>query len=133
MSNEPNLHNFFTISLHFLTSPSSGQGNPNESRRLLKMPCEPNFQKRGLTVTLDKIRTYNESCPKTHKKSKPNPNPIQTLSKPNANPIQTQKKPNQTQFQNPAATNLAIPIMLVIILAVLKNKNVSMKAHCLCR
>jgi hypothetical protein len=95
MSNEPNLHNFFTISLHFLTSPSSGQGNPNESRRLLKMPNEPNFQTPRLPVTLDMIRTYNDTCPNKHKKSKPNPNPMQTRSKPNANPKKA--KPNPTK------------------------------------
>jgi hypothetical protein len=99
MSNEPNLHNFFTISLHFLTSPSSGQGNPNESRRLLNMPCKPNFQTPRLTVTLDMIRTNNENCPKKHKKSKPIPNPIQSQSKLDPNPIQTLSKPNQTQFR----------------------------------
>jgi len=76
--------------------------NPRVYGILLKMPSKPNFQKSQLTVTLAMIRTYNEICPKTHKKSKPNPNPIQTQSEPDPNPIQTQCKPNpnpnQTQF-----------------------------------
>jgi len=58
------------------------------------MQNEPNFQTIRLTVTLDMIRTYNDNCPKKHKKSKPNPNPNQTQSKPNPNPNQTQTKPN---------------------------------------
>ena len=59
----------------------------------LNIPSEPNFQTPRLSVTVAMIRTYNENCPKKHKKSKPNPNPIQTQTKPNTNP-------NQTQFQN---------------------------------
>ena len=58
------------------------------------IPSKPNFQTPRLTVTFAMIRTYNETCPKKHKKSKPNPNPIRTQSKPNPNPIQTQFKPN---------------------------------------
>ena len=54
------------------------------------IPSEPNFQTSRLSVTLAMIRTYNETCPKKHKKSKPNPNPIQPQSKPDPNPT----KPN---------------------------------------
>jgi hypothetical protein len=100
-SNEPNLHNFFTISLHFLTSPSSGQGNPNESRRLLKIPNEPIFQTSRQPVTLDMIRTYNEDQPKKRKKSKPKPNPMQSQSKPDPNPIQTLSKPKPNPISAP--------------------------------
>jgi hypothetical protein len=73
-------------------------GNPRVNGILLIMRSKPNFQTPRLSVTLAMIRTYNENCPKKHKKSKPNPNPIQTPSNPNANPIQTLSKPNQTQF-----------------------------------
>jgi len=59
----------------------------------LFMPSKPNFQNTRLSVTLAMIRTYNDNCPKKHKKSKPNPNPIRTRSKPDPNPIQTQSKP----------------------------------------
>jgi hypothetical protein len=41
------------------------------------------------------IRTYNESCPKKHKKSKTNPKPIQTQCKPYPNPMQTQFQPKK--------------------------------------
>jgi len=64
--------------------------NPRVYGILLIMRSKPNFQKSRLSVTLAMIRTYNETCPKTHKKSKPNPNPIQTQCKPNPNPT----KPN---------------------------------------
>jgi hypothetical protein len=46
------------------------------------IPNEPNFKTPRLTVTLDMIRTYTDNCPKKHKKSKPNPNPIQTQPNP---------------------------------------------------
>jgi hypothetical protein len=99
MSNEPNLHNFFTISLHFLTSPSSGQGNPHESRRLLNMPNKPNFKTTRRTVTLDMIRTYNENQTKKHKKNKPKTHQKQTKTN-QIEPISAQKQPPQTQFHN---------------------------------
>ncbi len=66
--------------------------NPRVYGILLIMRYKPNFQTSRLTVTLDMIRTYNENCPKKHKKSKPNPNPIQTRSKPNTNPISKSHK-----------------------------------------
>ena len=84
---------------------SSSYTYPTENPRvygiLLIMPSEPNFQTPRLSVTLAMIRTYNETCPKKHKKSEPNPNPIQSLSKPNPNPIQTQSKPNPNTIRLP--------------------------------
>jgi len=75
---------------HHCTSITSVLGGPGNSLKCGLnpfIPSEPNFQNSRLSVTLAMIRTYNESCPKTHKKSKPNPNPIQTQTKPNPNPI----------------------------------------------
>ena len=69
--------------------------NPRANGILLIMPSEPNFQTPRPSVTLAMIRTYNANCPKKHKKSKPNPNPIRTRSKPNPNPIQTQPNPKR--------------------------------------
>ena len=68
------------------------------------IPNKPNFKTSRLNVTLDMIRTYNDNCPKKHKKSKPNPNPIQTQFKPNPNPIQTRSKPNPNPIFTPNFT-----------------------------
>ncbi len=76
----------FRYRLHFHQKKDSNADYPY-------MRNEPNFQKSRLSVTLAMIRTYNDNCPKKHKKSKPNPNPIRTQSKPKPNPIQTRSKP----------------------------------------
>ena len=67
----------------------AGVQRSSRQKKLLKMRSKPNFQKSRLTVTLAMIRTYSDNCPKKHKKSKPNPNPIQTQP----NPIPPQKQP----------------------------------------
>ncbi len=77
-----------------ITSASAEPGKAPKCGLNPYMPNEPNFQKSRLSVTLDLIRTYNANCPKKHKKSEPNPNPMQTQSKPDPNPNQTQTKPN---------------------------------------
>ena len=79
--------------------------NPRAYGVLLIIPSEPNFKTPRQSVTLAMIRTYNDNGPKKHKKSKPDPNPIQTQSKPDPNPIQTQftpaKEPPKSQKQAP--------------------------------
>jgi hypothetical protein len=89
-------------------------GNPRQYGILLIMRSKPNFQTNRLSVTLAMIRTYNDTCPKKHKKSKPIPNPFQTQSKPNANPMQTLSKPNQTQFppQDPPRNSPKYPLFI---------------------
>ena len=80
----------FTFSVNFLnllfTSASGRTEFPVDTCNPF-IPSKPNFQTSRLTVTLAMIRTYNETCPKKHKKNKPNTNPIQTRSKPNFPPI----------------------------------------------
>ena len=74
--------------------------NPRVYGILLNIPSKPNFQTPRLSVILAMIRTYNDNCPKKHKKSKPNPNPVQTQTKPNPNPIRTQSEPNPNPISN---------------------------------
>ncbi|HEG42555.1 MAG TPA: hypothetical protein ENH94_00750 [Phycisphaerales bacterium] len=69
---------------------------PEKPSFLLPLICKskPNFKSLELIASTCKRETNNYFCPQTNKKSKPNPNPIQTQSKPNPKPIQTQFKAN---------------------------------------
>jgi hypothetical protein len=79
--------------------------NPRVYGILLIMRSKPNFQPSRLSVTLAMIRTYNDTCPKKRKNSKPNPNPTQTQCKPNPIPIQTLSKPDPNPFQTQFPTD----------------------------
>ncbi len=46
--------------------------------KTLFMESKPNFKTLRPILTPEKKGTYNNLCPQKHKKSKPNPNPIQT-------------------------------------------------------
>ena len=110
------------VQLHIEDS-RAGVQRSSRQKKLLKIPNEPNFQKSRLSVTLAMIRTYNETCPNTHKKSEPNPNPIRTRSEPNPNPIQTRSKPNQTQFQN--KNKIFPPTLYVVYYLISPNPHIS--------
>ncbi|KKM94403.1 hypothetical protein LCGC14_1198590 [marine sediment metagenome] len=70
-------------------SPLHRRGFPLLSRRIhaflkiLFLGSKPNFPTQRITATTCSGNTYNDFYPQTNKKSKPNPNPIQTQNKPN--------------------------------------------------
>ena len=70
-------------------SPLHRRGFPPLSQRIpvflkiLFLGSKANFPTQRITATTCKRGTYNDLHPQNHKKSKPNPNPIQTQSKPN--------------------------------------------------
>ncbi|HEG44360.1 MAG TPA: hypothetical protein ENH94_09955 [Phycisphaerales bacterium] len=59
------------------TKPSLLLGKPANLSTLI-CKNKPNFLNQRITATTCKRGTYNDLHPQTHKKSKPNPNPIQT-------------------------------------------------------
>ena len=65
------------------------------------MPNKPNFQPSRLSITLDKIRTYNDNLPEKRKKNKPKTHQKRTKTEPirtKTSQFPPQKQPPQTQF-----------------------------------